>query len=378
VNLLDGTNAVVATQTTDASGFYNFAAVLPGNYTVQFVTPAGMTLVGANQGTDDTLDSDPSGDGKVAVTVVSGVGNQTVDAGVVPAKLGDYVWLDINGDGKQDAGEPAVAGITVALLDKAGAPILDVAGNAVTALSDAAGKYQFVVLPGEYSVKFTLPNGAAFTQTAQGTAEQDSDADTTTGMTAAITLASGATDQTLDAGLAPARISGTVLKDLNANGVKDTGETGIAGVSVTLTGVDALGQAVTVTATTNANGEYSFAVLPGTYTLKETNPVDYLSSGSLVGSATGAAVVNADELTTPAVGGTTAEHNDFLDYHVGSIAGQVRHDTDYDGSFADTDAGIAGVTITLFTDPNADGDPADGVNVGTAPPIQRGVTCLPM
>ncbi|QTR50173.1 SdrD B-like domain-containing protein [Candidatus Thiothrix anitrata] len=169
---------------------------------MQFETLAGMTLVGANQGTDDTLDSDPSGDGKVAVTVVSGVGNQTVDAGVVPAKLGDYVWLDTNGDGKQDAGEPPVAGITVALLDKAGAPVLDVAGNAVTTLTDAAGKYQFVVLPGEYSVKFTLPTGAAFTQAAQGTAEQDSNADTTTGSTASVTLASGASDQTLDAGLA--------------------------------------------------------------------------------------------------------------------------------------------------------------------------------
>ena len=366
VKLLDGTNKVVDTKTTDASGFYNFAAVLPGNYTVQFETPAGMTLVGANQGTDDTLDSDPSGDGKVAVTVVSGVGNQTVDAGVVPAKLGDYVWLDTNGDGKQDAGEPPVAGITVALLDKAGAPVLDVAGNAVTTLTDAAGKYQFVVLPGEYSVKFTLPTGAAFTQAAQGTAEQDSNADTTTGSTASVTLASGASDQTLDAGLAPARISGTVLKDLNANGVKDSGETGIAGVTITLTGVDALGQPVTATATTDANGVYSFAVLPGTYTLKETTPVDYLSSGSLAGSATGAAIVNEDELTTPAVGGATSEHNDFLDYRVGSIAGQVRNDSDYDGSFADADAGIAGVTITLFTDPDGNGDPADGVNVGTA------------
>ncbi|QTR50172.1 SdrD B-like domain-containing protein [Candidatus Thiothrix anitrata] len=53
-----------------------------------------------------------------------------------------------------------------------------------------------------------------------------------------------------------------VLKDLNANGVKDSGETGIAGVTITLTGVDALGQPVTATATTDANGVYSFAVLP--------------------------------------------------------------------------------------------------------------------
>ncbi|MGB3916959.1 MAG: SdrD B-like domain-containing protein, partial [Thiothrix litoralis] len=367
VNLLDGSGTVVATQLTDATGFYNFAAVLPGTYTVQFVPPAGMTLVTANLGTDDTIDSDPGVDGKIAVTVVSGVGNQTVDAGIVPAKLGDVVWLDQDGDGTQGASEPAVVGMTVNLLDKAGNPVLDAGGNAVTAITDKAGKYEFIVLPGEYRVGFVLPAGAAFTKLDQGSNDAaDSDADLATGLTPALTLVSGDVNLTQDAGLALSTVSGYVLEDRNANGVQDSGEPGIAGVSITLVGNDVFGNPVTATTSTNADGLYSFSVPPGTYTLTETNPADYLSSASKAGSASGAAIVDEDEVTTPAPGGAASEHNDFLDYRLGSIAGQVRDDVNYNGVLTDADKGIAGITVTLFTDPNGDGDPADGVSVTTA------------
>ncbi len=348
VNLLDGSGAIVATQTTDATGFYNFAAVLPGEYTVQFVVPAGMTLVTANQGSDDTLDSDPAADGKIAVTIVSGVGNQTVDAGIVPAKLGDYVWQDLNGDGKQDAAEPAVAGLIVNLLDKDGKPMLDVGGNAITTTTDQDGNYQFMVLPGEYRVGFSLPTGVAATKADQGADDAaDSDADPATLMTPAVTLASGAANVTLDLGLAPATVSGYVIEDANANGVQDSGELVIVGVTVTLTGKDAFGVEITQTTTTDANGLYSFTVPAGQYTLKETNPADYFSSGSKAGSVAGASVVGMDEVMTPVAGGSISERNDFFDYRIGSIAGQVRDDVDYDGALADVEIGIPGVTIIL-------------------------------
>jgi len=46
-----------------------------------------------------------------------------------------------------------------------------------------------------------------------------------------------------------------------------------------------------------------------------------------------------------------------------SISGQVREDTNADGNLASPDAGIPNVTIRLYTDPNSDGDPADGTLV---------------
>ena len=73
-----------------------------------------------------------------------------------------------------------------------------------------------------------------------------------------------------------ATISGTVYSDLNDNGTQDTGENGIAGVSLTLTGTDSLGAAVTLTTTTDANGDYSFANLArGVYTVTETQPAGF-------------------------------------------------------------------------------------------------------
>ncbi|HMO49678.1 MAG TPA: SdrD B-like domain-containing protein [Kiritimatiellia bacterium] len=48
-----------------------------------------------------------------------------------------------------------------------------------------------------------------------------------------------------------------------------------------------------------------------------------------------------------------------------SLGGQVRHDRDGDGDFTDTDPGLNGVTIRLYSDPNGDGDPADGVLLET-------------
>ena len=54
--------------------------------------------------------------------------------------------------------------------------------------------------------------------------------------------------------LAPAKLSGYVYVDADNDGVKDGGEAAIAGVTVTLTGTDDLGNPVSETATTDANG----------------------------------------------------------------------------------------------------------------------------
>ncbi len=68
-----------------------------------------------------------------------------------------------------------------------------------------------------------------------------------------------------------ATISGAVFNDLNANGLKDTGESGQSGWTVYLD-ADGNGQLGTgeITATTAADGSYSFSELaPGTYTVAE-------------------------------------------------------------------------------------------------------------
>ena len=53
-------------------------------------------------------------------------------------------------------------------------------------------------------------------------------------------------------------LSGSVFEDLNNDGVFDAGEVGIAGVDVTLTGTDDLGNVIDVTVPTDVNGDYLF------------------------------------------------------------------------------------------------------------------------
>ena len=69
-----------------------------------------------------------------------------------------------------------------------------------------------------------------------------------------------------------ASISGRVFLDLDTNGVFDTnsGDAPLVGVTIQLSGVNDLGQTVTLTTTTNADGTYSFTNLrAGTYTIAE-------------------------------------------------------------------------------------------------------------
>jgi hypothetical protein len=71
--------------------------------------------------------------------------------------------------------------------------------------------------------------------------------------------------------LQPADLQGNKYEDLNANGILDAGEPPLAGVEVTLEGVDYFGNAVLLTDVTDAGGVFQFAgLVPGEYTVTET------------------------------------------------------------------------------------------------------------
>ena len=83
-------------------------------------------------------------------------------------------------------------------------------------------------------------------------------------------------------------ISGTVFLDSSDDGIIGDGETGIAGVVLTLSGTDDLGNTVTMTATTDANGNYTFANLrAGTYQITETQPIEFADGIDNVGDQGG-------------------------------------------------------------------------------------------
>jgi len=86
--------------------------------------------------------------------------NLTVDFGFFePVSLGNRVWVDVNDNGKQDAGERGIAGVKIDLLDEGGHPVTDAAGNALAIMTDSSGYYLFdTLIPGKYIVEIVKEN----------------------------------------------------------------------------------------------------------------------------------------------------------------------------------------------------------------------------
>lgn len=84
----------------------------------------------------------------------------------------------------------------------------------------------------------------------------------------------------------PATVSGRVYNDSNDNRTIDANEKGIGGVAITLTGTDISGKAVSLSTTTDTEGNYKFInVLPGTYEITElAQPNGYFDGHETVGS----------------------------------------------------------------------------------------------
>ena len=265
----DGTS-VVLTEFTGANGQYLFDNLRPGSYKLTFSTPTGFKPIYQNQGTDIELDSDPNvNDGMTVFEVLeSGENNLTYDAGFyAPASIGNFVWEDLNGNGVQDNGEPGIENVQVLLsgFTGNGTPV-----NLV-AFTGPNGEFLFDdLVPGTYKLTFITPTGYEITYMDLGGVESgDSDIDPANGMTTTEVLVSGENNLDFDGGFyLPASIGDFVWEDLNGNGTQDTGEPGLGGVQVTLTGTDGSGFDVTLILSTNPDGSYEFPNLrPGSYKL---------------------------------------------------------------------------------------------------------------
>jgi hypothetical protein len=111
------------------------------------------------------------------------------------ACIGDFVWNDVNNNGKQETGEPGISGVTVELVHCVDGAV------AATTTTDANGKYLFSnVVPGSYQVHVVAPAGYLFSPANTTTDDADSDADQN-GLMPCTDLAAGECDLTWDAGL---------------------------------------------------------------------------------------------------------------------------------------------------------------------------------
>ena len=347
VNLLQA-GQVIATATTDADGKYHFNDLQPGDYQVEFVTPDGLDMASpANVGGNDAIDSD--GPLTAVVTLGPGESDLTLDAGFFKkAGLGDFVFNDADGDGVQDAGESGVEGVLVKLQNPDGSAVVDGNGDPITTTTDANGAYAFNGLtPGEYKVMFVAPDGFSFTTAnAGGDDAVDSDADPSNGMTQTVTLTSGEFNGTLDAGLVQlAKLGDFVFEDLDADGIQDANESGIAGATVNLLQA---GQVI-ATATTDADGKYHFNDLqPGEYQVEFVTPDGFdMASPANVG---GNDAIDSDGPLTAVVTLGPGESDLTLDagfFKKAGLGDFVFNDADGDGVQDAGESGVEGVLVKL-------------------------------
>lgn len=257
------------------------------------------------------------------------VGNLDFGNRLIPNAIGGLKFEDLNANGQRDPGEPGMANVTIRLAPSGGA-------TTRTVSTDAAGNFLFTeVAPGNYVLSEVVPVG--FTQTAPPTG------------TISVTLAAGGTSiNNLFGnfrGVLAGTISGSKFNDLNGNGALDSGETGLTGVTITLTPVPggqfAGGVTPPVRTTlTGVGGSFSFNDVPlGPYTLSETVPSGFQQTAP---PAPGTIPVTLTFAARNSVG------NLFGNRALGAaVSGTKFNDLNGNGTRDANEPGLSGVTIRL-------------------------------
>ncbi len=247
--------------------------------------------------------------------------------------IGDRVWLDVDGDGVQDAfGEPGLVGVTVELLDGAGAVLRrrrPWRTAATCSIGSPDGAY------GVRVVEATVPAGLV--QDVPGERRR-----------CPRRCSNASTDLTKDFGYQPAGvISGRVCRDGDGNGLDGAGGRAGHPEGVRIDLLDANG-AVIATTTTLPDGTYRFYGLPdGAYVVRIDEAT--LPAGSVR--------TFPGQTTTPVtlMGGGSDLDNDYGYRRPGGAVGdRVWFDVDGDGVQDASEQGISGVTLE-FLDVNGAG-----------------------
>lgn len=244
------------------------------------------------------------------------------------------VWNDLNGNGVREPGDAALSGRTV-YVDLDGDSTLD--SNEPRATSGFDGTYQMIINePGNYTVRQLVPTYWMPTSPTGGyLVNIDSPGSRLTG-------------RDFGSRSTVANVSGTVFDDLDADGVRDAGESGVAGVRIY----------------SDSNGD-------GAFTAGEPNVISS-SSGSFflsipnLGNATTVRIrqdaIAGWTVTAPAnginqlqlSGGQTVSGITFGNRLTGAIvSGAVWNDLDGDGVRDAGDGGLSGRTVFVDANDNA-------------------------
>ena len=282
-------------------------------------------------------------------------------------------WKDANGNGIQDFGEDPIEGIVVILEDCDG-NFIDLT------MTNADGEYTFVdVLPGMVRVRFDnsgLPPGCAFTYQDQGNDDTvDSDVNQF-GNAPCITILGGEDDIIIDAGLLIlGNIGDFVWHDLDGDGIQESGEPGIEGVTVNIYNDDA---DLILTTTTDASGFFLFEnIYPDEYFVEFIDPDGYTltsadqgGNDNLDSDVTNAVIIQDGGSTTGLFTISSGENQLSIDagYYICVPIGEtVWYDVDTDNVEDPTENGINGMEVTLYRLVNGEWEEWDSMFTGHKP-----------
>jgi hypothetical protein len=193
----------------------------------------------------------------------------TVTAPVTGGSISGNLFNDLNGDGVKNTGEGNLSGRTV-YIDLDNDLFLD--ANEKFTTSDGNGNYKLAGLAaGTFKVRQVLPAGWAQTTPSNGY-----------GINVTLSTNQNATGKNFGSRQvsATASIGGTVFNDLNANGLKNSGELGLQGRTVFID----LDNDYTLDAnekwtTTDGNGNFTLGnLVAGTYKVRTLQPAGWVQT----------------------------------------------------------------------------------------------------
>ena len=246
---------------------------------------------------------------------------------------------DLNANGVKDAGEPGIAGWPIYLLNAAGTTVVQ------STTTDSNGDYAFNnIVPGSYKVCEAADNNTSDSTTWYQSYPKTGTTDLYTGCTGlnsayaangyAVTLATNANDTGNDFGnYQMASKSGMKFEDMNANGVKDAGDTPVSGVTIKL--LNAAGTSVVQTTTTAATtGAYSFTgITPGSYLVCEFPSAGWTQSAPSNTACSGVTGAAPGGYAITLTSGQSDTGNDFGNWRYASKSGFKFQDQNANGSY---------------------------------------------
>ena len=338
------------TATSGAGGVYSFTNLAPGTYTLTETQPAGYLdgaeTVGTTFGGTANAALGSNTISTLTITAGNNSGSGYNFGEVLASSLSGTVYSDANNNGVVNGGEALLDAVPVQLTGT------DFLGQAVNISgTTSGGAYSFTNLrPGTYTITETQPAGfldGQETVGSQGSGTINNLADSNT--ISAIALTQGVDGSGNNFGeLAPGSLSGIVYDDLNNNGGVDSGESGIPGATVVLTGTDDRGVSVNLPLTTQPDGTFTFGNLrPGTYTITETTPAGFLDGKDTAGTLGGSPAVNDVFSGITLNAGGSGTNYRFGELTPSSLSALVFSDLNNNGTQDAGEAGIGGVAVTL-------------------------------